>query len=80
MYLSSAALLSGSTSDNFLNPSSSTKQISWPSGSAKIITRTVAFPGVSNDINGVKIGLLLALIFSSIVSCVAYGTAKAIRP
>lgn len=80
MYLSTAASLAPSNADNTENPSSSTKQISCPSGSAKMITRTVAFPGVSNVMSGVKIGLLLALIRSSIVACIACGTANAMRP
>lgn len=80
MYLSKAALLSGSTTDSCENPSSSTKQISWPSGSANMITRTVALPGVSSVMSGVKIVLLLSLIRWSISSWTAKGTANAIRP
>lgn len=60
MYLSNSVSPFTSTADNCENPSSSTKQISNPFGSAKMMTRTFALPGVANEINGVKIGCLLS--------------------
>lgn len=80
MYLSRSASPFGSAWDNSPKPSSSTKQISWPFGSAKMITRTSALPGVGNEINGVKMFWLLSLIIWLISGWVLCGTANAIRP
>lgn len=70
----------GSTCDNCENPSSSTKQISSSFGSDKMITRTVALPGVSNEVNG-WITLAFCLMTSSFnFVCSSNGMAKAMRP
>jgi hypothetical protein len=45
-----------------------------------MITRTVAFPGVSSDIRGVNILWFVAIIFSSISGCSSKGHEKAMRP
>lgn len=80
MAVVSAASDLGSTCDKWLNPSSSTKQISNWFGSDKIITRTVAFPGVSSDVNGcITISFrFVTLSFNSVWS--SNGIANAIRP
>lgn len=80
MYLSKSASLFGSTWDSCENPSSSTKQISSSFGSDKMITRTVALPGVANEISGVRIVCFVSIIIWLISACKLYGTAKAMRP
>jgi hypothetical protein len=45
-----------------------------------MMTRTVAFPGVSSDISGVNILWFVALIFSTICDCSLKGHEKAMRP
>lgn len=80
MYLSRSALPCGSTSDSCEKPSSSTKQISNSFGSDRIITRTVALPGVANVMSGVKIVCLLSIINWLISVWISYGTENAMRP
>lgn len=62
MYLSRSASPSGSTCDNCEKPSSSTKHISNSFGSERMMTRTVALPGVANVMSGVRIVCLLSFI------------------
>lgn len=70
----------GSTCDSCINPSSSTKQISNSFGSDKIITRTVALPGVSSDVNGC-ITFAFCLVTSSFnLVWLSNEIANAIRP
>lgn len=80
MYLSSRASPSGSTCDSSEKPSSSTKHISWPSGSAKMSTVTVALPGVSSVMSGLRIVPPSACTASNSGFCAAPGMAKAMRP
>lgn len=80
MYLSSSLSELGSNCDSSVNASSSTKQISNSFGSDKMITRTVAFPGVSSDVRGWIIFALRFSISAANVVCSTNGMANAMRP
>lgn len=71
---------SGSTCDNWSNPSASTKQISSSFGSLKMMTRTDALPGVSNTVNGWITFSLSFVIFSFSSVWSPYAMANAMRP
>lgn len=80
IFLLRSASEAGSTFDNCENPSSSTKQISSSFGSDRMMTRTVAFPGVSNEVNG-WITFALCLVTSSLnFVWSSNAMAKAMRP
>lgn len=80
MHLLSSPSDLGSTCDSCIKPSSPTKQISNSFGSDRMITRTVAFPGVSSDVNGC-ITFAFCLITSSFnLVWSSNGMANAMRP